>query len=333
MQSLNYVITYSNTLAGQFNIADSGLLVYAAGGIVPDWQTSIVWVDHEGTAQPVANLAGSIDCPSLSPDGRKITYNTMGREWQAWVYDLNRSTATRITMEGKVCWPHWSPDGDRVVFNLWGSEHPNLFWQAADGSATMERLTTSENTQYPGSFSRERSVLAFVEDHPGTGWDILLLDLRSRRITPFLNSRSNESYPEFSPDEHWLAYTSDESGHDEVYVRAFPGPGGKWQVSGGGGSESIWARDGKRLFYRWRNQVWGVDVRMNAGFTIGKPQLLFEKAGYLPGIPIRNWDISSDGNRFLMVRYKEIKLPPVTEMILVQNWFEELKRLVPAGEK
>jgi eukaryotic-like serine/threonine-protein kinase len=116
----------------------------------------------------------------------------------------------------------------------------------------------------------------------------------------------------------------------DVYVQPFPNPGGKWQISNDGGSEPLWSRDGKRLYYRRMGKVFAVDVQTGASFSAGKPRLLFEQPAYSNGGPIRSWDISPDGRRFLMVLMGESKPQPATEMILVQNWFEELKRLCPA---
>ena len=172
-------------------------------------------------------------------------------------------------------------------------------------------------------------MVAFVERRPDTGFDISILDVLSGRITPFLNSQYNEMYPEFSPDGSWIAYTSDESKRDEVYVRAFPGPGMKQLVSSEGGMEPLWARNGKQLFYRQGNQMWVVDVRTDGGFAAAKPRLLFDKPGYPGGTPVRVYDLSLDGQRFLMVKFENRKPTPVTEIILVQNWFEELNRLCP----
>ena len=156
----------------------------------------------------------------------------------------------------------------------------------------------------------------------------MLLQLRDRKVTPFLNSRFTETYPEFSPDGKWIAYVSNESGHDEVYIQPFPGPGRQTQISIEGGREPLWSRDGSQLFYRRPNQAWVADVQ-----TAGKPRLLFEQEGYQESFPIRGWDISVDGKHFLMVKLAERKPQPATEMILVHNWFEELKRLAPAGKK
>ncbi len=320
----------TNTAAGQFAISDAGWLVYAAGGIVPDMKNLLVWVDQKGVEQPLTDLQFPFFAPRLSPDGQRIAYVTLGREWQVWVYDLSRSTNSRLTGERRAVFPIWTPDGKRILFGWQKSRATNLFWQPYDGSAPVERLTESEHQQRPGSWSSDGQTVALVENHPDTGWDIVLLDIRSRRITPFLNSQFAEIYPEFSPDGRWIAYASNESTRPEVYVRPFPGPGMKQQVSSEGGVQPLWARNGKRLFYRWQDQVWVVDVRTDDGFTIGKPRLLFEKPGYALGQPIRGYDLALDDERFLMVKLDQRKPTPVTEMMLVQNWFEELRRLLPA---
>ena len=338
IQALNTGNAGYDTVAGQFSISTSGSLAYVPGGILPDRENSLVWVDHKGKAEPIASFKAPFFAPRLSPDGRRIAYRTWGMENQVWVYDLNRGTTTKLTSEGTASWVTWTPDGRRLVFGWSKTGVTNIHWQAADGSLPMERLTQSEYDQYPGSGSPAGETLAFVQQQPGSADDILLLQMRDRRVTPFLNSRFSEMYPELSPDGRWMAYVSDESGRDEVYVQPFPGPGGKWQISSGGGTEPVWSRNGKQLFYRgpWSYphiQVFVVEVQTRSGFSASKPHLLFEQAGYGRAGPIRGWDISLDGKRFLMVKLEEQKPQPVTEMILVQNWFEELKRLAPTGRK
>jgi serine/threonine-protein kinase len=322
-----------NTGAGQFGISETGSLIYAEGGIVPDMKNSLVWVDQRGVEQPVTDLQFPYFAPRLSPDGQKIAYVTAAREWQVWVYDLVRGTNSRLTGQGRADFPIWTPDGKRLLFGWAKSLAASLYSQPYDGSSLMERLTTSELDQSVGSWSSDGKTVALVKLHPDTKFDIDLLDAQSSRVTPFLNSQFNEAYPEFSPEGRWLAYTSSESGRNEVYVRPFPAPGIRQMVSSEGGEQPLWARDGKQLFYRWQDQVWAVDVRTDGGFATSKPRLLFEKAGYSRGSPIRTYDLSLDGQRFLMVKLEQRKPTPVTEMILVQNWFEELKRLVPTAKK
>ncbi len=332
MQGFN-ISAYDNTGAGQVSISDTGSLVYATGGLVPDTKNSLVWVDQKGIEQPVTALQLPLGFPRLSPDGQRIAYGTGGREHQAWVYDLGRGTNSPLTVEGMAVDTIWTPDGKRVVFAWQKSLVLNLFWQPFDGSAPMERLTTSESNQWPGSWSSDGKSVAIMEFHQDTGWDVTVLDARSGRLTPFLNSSFNEVFPEFSPDGRWIAYISDESKRPEVFIRAFPGPGIKQQVSSEGGLQPLWAKNGKQLFYRWMGQVWVVDVRTDNGFVTTKPRLLFEKSGYHMGMPMRSYDLSLDGQRFLMVKDEQQKPTPVTEMVLVQNWIEELKRLVPTGKK
>jgi Tol biopolymer transport system component len=192
----------------------------------------------------------------------------------------------------------------------------------------MEELAAIGPYGFLGSWDPGGNTLAFVELEKSTEHDILLLHTGDRRQAPFVASNSCEMQPEFSPDGHWLAYTSNESGRYEIYVQPVPGPGGRWQISNEGGRDPLWSRDGKQMFYRYESGAYVVDVKTDGGFTAGKPRLLFNQAGY-GSVESRSWDLSSDGRRFLMVRLEERKSQPVTEMILVQNWLEELKRLVP----
>jgi eukaryotic-like serine/threonine-protein kinase len=140
-------------------------------------------------------------------------------------------------------------------------------------------------------------------------------------------------------DGHWLAYSSNESGRLVVYVQAFPGPGGKYKISRDGGFMPLWSRDGRKLFYQvpwWlrRGQIFEVDVEIGDSFSASKPKHLLEQPpGYLGDQAIRIWDIAPDGQRFLVTKMDDKKRQPVTEMVLVLNWFEELKRLVPTGKQ
>jgi serine/threonine-protein kinase len=332
-QALNTTNSARDTAAGQFSISASGSMAYASGGILPDQENSLVWVDYRGKAEPIVSFKAPFSSPLLSPDGQRIAYSSFGMEGHIWVHDLKRGTATKLTSEGVSQEKAWAPDGRRVVFDWLDTGVPNLYWQPVDGSSPMERLTQSDYMQWPGSWSPDGETLAFIQVGPDSGDDILFLHMPERRITPFLNSRFNERYAEFSPDGRWIAYGSDESGRQEVYVQPFRGPGGKWQISNEGGRDPLWSRNGKQLFYRWGDQVWVVDVQIGSDFSTSKPRLLFEQPGYARGSLVRTWDISPDGQRFLMVKQEERKSQPVTEMILVQNWFEELKRLVPTGKK
>jgi eukaryotic-like serine/threonine-protein kinase len=323
----------TNTGAGQFDISGSGSLVYVPGGVYTETLSSLVWVDQKGNAEVITPFKAPLASPRLSPDGQKILYRTAGRDRAIWIYDLNRHTRTALTPEGNANAPLWSPDGKRVVLGWSKTGAENVFWQAADGSSPLERLTTSEYYHHPSSFSPDGKTIAFIESTPGYGaygHDIMLLNLSNRQITPLMNSRFSERGPEFSPDGHWLAYSTNESGRFQLYVQPFPGPGAKRQITEAGGSDPLWARNGKQLFYRWANQVWVVDVQTGSSFSAGKPRLVFENSAYgsTTGSTFPTWDISPDGQRFVMVKSDAKISVPVTGMILIQNWADELRRPV-----
>jgi serine/threonine protein kinase len=324
----------NSTACGQFSVSESGTLVYVNAGFEPDRKESLVWVDQRGIEQPAAVTQSSFQFQRLSPDGQKIAYIAYGRERQVWVYDLIKGTNSRLTSDGRATFPIWSPDGKRLLFMWHRALSGNLYWQSYDGSSPMERLTNSSYFQLPSSWSVDGKTVVLVEIHPETGSDIYVFDVASKTVKPFLNSPFEETYPDLSPDGHWLAYSSNESKRDEVYVRPFPGSNLKYQISNGGGTQPLWTRNGKQLFYRWNAQVWAVDVnKTDNGLATSKPRLLFEKPGYRASTEVRGWDISADGKRFLMVKMGENKITFVTELILIQNWFEELKRLVPTGKQ
>jgi Tol biopolymer transport system component len=189
-----------------------------------------------------------------------------------WLYDLSWRTLTRFTFVGNYSQPVWTPDGKRIAFQS-NKEGPlNVFWQMADGSGGLERLTTGEYLQAPHSWSTDGQVLAFVEIDPTTGIDIWVLRLGDRKAQPFLRTPFNEGKPRFSPDGCWLAYISDESGRYEIYVQPYPGPGGKWQISTEGGAEPMWNPNGRELFYCSGDKMMAVDIATQPSFSAGKPR-------------------------------------------------------------
>ena len=197
-------------------------------------------------------------------------------------------------------------------------------------AAGWNALTTSEYATVPSSFSPDGQLLAYIEVNPTTADDIWVLRLSDRKAQPFLKTEFNEAAPAFSPDGRWLAYISDESGRYEVYVQPYRGPGGKYQISTEGGTEPVWNPKGKELFYRSGDKMMAVDVTTHPSFSVSKPRMLF-RGPYLPTpTTVPYYDVSPDGQRFLMVKPAEqTASSPLTQIVVVQNWFEELKRLVP----
>ena len=227
------------------------------------------------------------------------------------MYDLARHTNTQLTHQGMSTPPTCSVDGIRLLFGWQKSVRANVFQTPVDERAPMERVTTSECDQRVGASSFDGNTVALIENCRGRGSDISVLDARTGRVTPLLNSPSNEAFPAFSRDGHWLAYSSDESDSYEVYVQRFPGSG-RYPISSAGGIQPLWSRDGRELFYRWQDQMWVVDVRTDGGFAAGKPRLLFERTGYARGAPTRGYDLSLDSQRFLMVKLEQRKPSPAT---------------------
>jgi serine/threonine-protein kinase len=333
---LNALNTHYITAVGQYCISDSGDLAYAPGGIIPDKQYILTWVDQSGNESPVSSNLEPYFTPRLSPDGKKIVCFTHGFERHIKILDIERDILTSLVSEGNPTWPIWTPDGKKIVFSWMRSGPPeNIYMIPADGSMPMERLTTSPNPQLAASISPDGTLLAFLE-YRGNN-DIFIYDFRDKSITPFTATESDETFPAFSPDGRWIAYCSDHEGLDQVYIRSVSGAGGTIRISHQGGIEPLWASDGNGLFYRnwpgyWNNKFWAVDIQAGTSITVGKPRMLFESQGLGPSIPIRNWDLSPDGQSFLMVRLEVDELKPVTELVLIHNWFEEVKRLVPTGK-
>jgi serine/threonine protein kinase/Tol biopolymer transport system component len=340
-RAVERVLQSSVTGVAQYSFSSNGSVVYVPGGI-QSAQSILVWVSRNGTVQLLAAPVRAYRGPRLSPDGRRVAVAIEEQESQTWLYDLSRETLTRLTFAGSANYnSSWTPDGKRVVFNS-NKEGPlNLFWQLADGSGGLERLTNSQSTQAPMSWSPNGQVLAFIEVNPTTGRDIWMLRMSDPVLGPgqvrnpqlFLQTPFTESAPRFSPDGRWLAYVSDESGRFEIYVQPYPGPGGKWQISTEGGTEPVWNPNGRELFYRSGDKMLAVEVATQQGFTAGKPRMLFEGKYEPAPATFPNYDVSADGQRFLMLKLVEQAEAAPTQMNVVLNWFEELKQKVPTGKK
>jgi serine/threonine-protein kinase len=267
--------------------------------------------------------------PRLSPDGTRVAVE-IGT--QIWTYDLARDSLTRLTLEGaQNDSPVWAPDARRIAFRSNREGPPRIFWQLADGSGGQERLTDVPGV--PQDFSRDGQVLAYQAITARTQRDISVLSLQDRKVETVISTPGSDVAPRFSPDRRWLAYVSDESGRPEVYVRPFGGSDGKWQISTDGGTEPVWSRDGRELFYRVGLTLMAVPVDTAPNFTAGKPAVLFEGNYVASDFPLTSagYDVSSDGQRFLMVRDVE-PLAATAEIKVVVNWSEELKRRVPANQ-
>ena len=319
--------------AAQYSISTTGALVYVPGGVQAD-QRRMVWVARNGAEQRAAAPERAYMFPRISPDGQRVAVGITEHETQLWLYDLSREALTRFTFEGNVNLnPAWTPDGKRIAFQSGKEGPPNIYWQRADGSGGLERLTTSEYAHVPMSWSPDGQALAFMEVNPSTQRDIWVLRMGDRKAQPFVKTRFDESVPRFSPDGRWLAYVSNESGRYEIYVQPYPGPGGKWQISTEGGTEPAWNHNGRELFFRSGDKMMAVDIAAQPSFAAGKPRMLFQGPYERSPATSPNYDVSPDGQRFLMLKPADTGESAPTQINIVLNWFEELKRRVPPGKK
>jgi serine/threonine-protein kinase len=317
----------------QYCFSTTGSLVYVPGGVQAS-QLRMVWVSRNGAERPLAAPANAYLNPRISPDGQRVAVGITSEESQVWQYDLSRETLTRVTFEGTVNgYPAWTPDSKRIAFISNKNGPMNIFWQLADGSGGLEQLTTGDEAKTPNSWSPDGKLLAFNQVTPNSGLNVWVIRMSDRKAQPFLQAPFNESAPRFSPDGHWLAYVSDESGRYETYVKPYPGPGGKWQISTEGGTEPAWNSNGRELFYRSGDKMMAVDIAAQPSFTAGKPRMLFEGHYQTTPVTYPNYDVSPDGQRFLMLKPIEQAQAAPTQINVVLNWFEELKRRVPTGTK
>jgi serine/threonine-protein kinase len=234
---------------------------------------------------------------------------------------MARTTLTSLPSSESSQAPMWSPDGKRVVYRATRTGFRNIFERTADGSDDETRLTTSQTVQTPGSFSADGKQFIFTD----IGIWVLSLDAEPKSTQLWKTSYS-EWNPHLSRDGRWLAYTSRESGRAEIYVRPFPKLDGKWKISIDGGTEPVWSRDGRELFYRNNSKMMVVNVAAGAAFSAGVPQVLFEGRYQFSGTAVSGYDVSPDGKSFLMVQPAE-SVQPASQISIVLNWSQELNSL------
>jgi serine/threonine-protein kinase len=320
----------------EFALSEEGTLIHQA------WtgtrRNVLAWVDREGREEVLEAPPRMYSYPRLSRDGTRVAIDVGGPpDRDIWMWDLRRQTLQRFTLDpaGNPMLA-WSPDGQRLAFGSDRFGVANLFWQAADGTGEPERLLESDRIQMPFSFAPDGRLL-FSADVAGQGRDVHALSMDgSRRVERILYGPTNEGNAEVSPDGRWIAYDSDESGQFEIYVRPYPDTygGSRWQISSGGGKQPLWSRDGRELFYRdFGGALLAASVTLTPTFTPGPVVKLFENASYFgsgSSMSGRTYDLSLDGSRFLMIKQQAIA-GDAAALIVVLNWFEELKRLVPTG--
>jgi serine/threonine-protein kinase len=333
------------TGAAQFAVSASGTVVYLPGqsgsGAGP-----IHWMDHEGKTTPLRATPANWFNLLFAPDGRRLALQiNAGSANDIWVYEWARDTLTRLTFDpARDEKPVWTPDGRRLVFASARADKStlNLYGQRADGTGEAQRLTESRHPQLPASWHPSGTFLAFEEVNPAASWDLMILPMegdeasgrKPGKPTVFLNSPFEEREPMFSPDGRWLAYVSIESGRPEVYVRPFPGPGGKWQISTGGGNSPTWSRTTRELFYGTLNGQIMVAPYAGEGdsFRAEKPRLWSEGRFVTRG-PNRMFDLHPDGTRFALAPVEQAPGVKQDKVVFLFNFFDELRRIAPPAKR
>ncbi len=317
--------------AAELALSDAGDLLYLAGTAPAD---RLVWVERDGSETDVEpGWTGIFTTLALSPDGTRLAVSAT-RSFapeDIWVKHLNAGLPTKLTFEGSRNWRvSWTPDGQSVVFVSDRDGASTLFMKRADGSAAAVQLLEEERIVFEGIWSQDGQWLVYRTDNQAAGrGDILALrpGIDSVAIelvaTPF-----EEVSPTISPDGRWLAYASDESGMREIYVRPFPNSqDAMWMISTEGGSEPLWSHSGRELFYRsGAGDLIAASVVAGPTFALGSQRVLFSAADYAGLNVNRAYDVSLDDTRFVMIRQETTT---TEDLVLVQNWFEELREIVP----
>ncbi|MDA1371946.1 MAG: hypothetical protein O2971_14435 [Proteobacteria bacterium] len=319
-----------------YAFSEDGLLVYLPGGETNAFtlETALVWVDRDGNEETLPEVR-NFGRWSVSPDGLQLAVSIFseGGNEDIWVYDLTRQTLSRLTFDdADDSQPAWTPDGERIVF-VSDRDGGGLWWQAADGTGAAERLLADDSPLLaPYAFTPDGAQLLY-----NSGGDIYTLTPGTEVPSqPLIQSEFNTQRPDISPDGRWLAYQSNETGREEIYVRPFPNiEDGKWQISSAGGSSPKWSPDGLGLFFSGLqgsgdNGVWVAQRDSADAVQFSAPVRAFTGSDAVVSQD-RTFDISADGSRILLRRAPEVEAleTEVTLLVAVENWFAELKRLAP----
>jgi Tol biopolymer transport system component len=322
------------------SVSDRGILVFQSADSTADAR-QIAWHDRSGKLLGNVGSPGTVFSPSLSPDQRTMAYQKgvaggfqiAGAE--LWLRDLTRETDTRLTSDSSVNFgPVWSPNGDRIAFtsNRGGTAY-NLFQRASNGTGQDEPVIRSSESKIVSQWSRDGQYLVYSNADVKTGGDLWVFPIgevpsADRKPKPFLRTQFNEYQGQISPDGHWIAYTSNSTGSNEISVQPFPVGEGKWQISTAGGTSARWRGDSKELYYvAADNKMMSVAVKASVSpkpsFEPGTPQALFD-SHMLTGNVIHQYDVTSDGKRFL------INTVPAgasaSELTVVVNWHPATKQ-------
>jgi serine/threonine-protein kinase len=320
----------TGTVAGRaaWAVSDSGMLIYRRA-FTDSRQRRLVWVTPEGRATPIRGEPDAYVYPRLSPDGRFVAVGIERDGRDVWLLDLERPSRRLVTAGDRgVASPppisDWSPDG-RVTFNR-RINSPETTLETVDPFADDRSvLLVRRPALISGASWAPGGAMAFFQFEPGAARDIWVLGPGATEAERVIGTAANERAPRFSRDGSWIAYVSNATGRDEVYLRPYPGPGASMPVSTSGGVEPVWSRNGRELFYRNGNQVLAVSVNTAGALVLGEPRVLFESPFEREGLGVANYDVAADG-RFIMVAAPSTDGESSSELSVVENWVQELER-------
>ena len=325
-----------NTSVVNYDVSAKGDLAYVRG-ICDGGARTLEWVDRNGKTAPVGLPQRSYLHPRLSPDGKRLAVEIEGPNHDLYLYDFDRAVLAKVTTDGASHWPVWSPDGQQLAFRQGPMGRFKLRHAAVDRSAVPQGIPAEGVAQSPESWSPDGRELVYTAQDPGGAPPhIMFTALEGGATQPLESNQFPEGSPKFSPDGHWLAYCSAESGKAQVYVQAYPGPGVKIQISSDGGTDPVWKRNGTELFYRNGDSMMAVAVSPGPRLKAGRPQELW-KGHYShgmsnscgpPGATSANYDVTADGQRFLMIKDDDQDRVVSKEIVVVLNWADELNRIV-----
>ena len=301
------------------DISPSGTVAYAPTTAV----SRLVSVSRQGAEQPLNETARNYANPRLSPDGTRL----LVQAGDLWVQDLARSNFSRLASRDAVlnAFPSWLPDGHRVIYR----SPSGLRIQDAEGGSQGQILSTTSDYDYAVSVGNDGDTVVLLRSTQETSFDILSLSLRDpANVRTLIKTPAYEGGARLSPDGRWLAYVSNESTQNEVYLRPFPSVDRRWTISTQGGSQPVWNRNGKEIFYRNGDKMMAVDITTTPEVKLSTPRVLFEQRyAFGSGITIANYDVTPDGQRFIMVKDEN----GGGRLNVVFNWFSDLARLAPAS--
>ncbi len=271
-----------------FGVSRNGTLVFQPGTLT-SFQRNLLWMDRSGKATPITQEVKPYAFPAISPDGKRIALTLMSSSFDVWIYDLERDTLTKASFGGDDYRPHWSPDGKLLAYDSSKSGHQQVYVKRGGGQGSEQVVTDGPEDKQLYGWTKDGREVIFGRQNKDTGWDLYAAPIEGdHKPRPLVEASFNQTQAHASPDGKWLAYVSDESGEDEVFVQALDDPGTRVQISRETGSAPRWSRSGNELLYRTKDRLMSVKLAPGATLSPSKPSVLFEDKKEWIGYDVAN---------------------------------------------